>query len=102
MQDVGICSLGSVRTPVMQTILIGTGCVWLLAAIAFLFAICRSARRPIPHPEADGIPDTEPASSAQDHFGDFKKAPRTVVVPTATTQPRLEEPVLREAQNGAS
>jgi len=94
----------------MQTILIGIGCAWLLAAIAFLFAICLAARRAIPHPEADGIPDTnpslatsmEPASPEPDDFGDYKKAPRTVVVPTSTTQPSLGEPVLREAPNGAS
>jgi len=94
----------------MQTIMIGIGCVWFVAAIAFLFAICRAARRSIPYPEADGIPDLEapraasrdPASRAQDDFGDYKKAPRTVVVPTSTTQPSLDETALREAPNGAS
>jgi len=84
--------------------------VWLLAAIAFLFAICLAARRAIPHPEADGIPDTnsslaistDPGLPAQDDFGDYKKTPRTVVVPTSTKQPSLGERVLREVPNGAS
>ena len=83
--------------------------MWFVAAIAFLFAICRAAHRTIPYPEADGIPNTnapiavstDPAS-ASDDFGDYKKAPRTVVVPTSTTQPSLNEPALREASNGAS
>jgi hypothetical protein len=94
----------------MQTILIGIGCVWLLMAIAFLFAICRAAHRPIPSPEADDIPSTnppltvpaDPISPALDEFGDYKKAPRTVVVPTSTSQPSLDQPALREAPHGAS
>ena len=83
--------------------------MWFVAAIAFPFAICRAARRSIPCPEADGIPDIKPllavskdsAPPAQDDFGDYKKAPRTVVVPTSTAQPSLDD-ALREAPHGAN
>jgi len=89
----------------MRATLLAIGCVWLVAADAFALASCRVARRPIPHPEADGMPNQHTAgaseSLAQDDIGAYANAPRTVVV-SSTAKPGREKPVLREAPNGAS
>ena len=94
----------------MQIVLMGIGCVWVLAAIAFVFAMCRAAQRRIPYPEAENIPTVDPNTGisiqaelpAQDDFGDCQNAPRTVVVPSPQSQPILDKSVLREVPHATS
>jgi hypothetical protein len=94
----------------MQMVLIGIGCVWVLAAVACVFAMCRAAHRALPYPEADNIPVTHPPAgtispllqAAADDIGDFKNAPRTVVVTSPQPQSSLDKSELHEVPHAAS